>query len=440
MALEKRDFDVIVVGGGCAGAVAAYVCAKQDKSVLVVERGEASGSKSMTGGRMYAHALKKVIAKYEGEDFDWESDNPFERKITHERLCFLDAKSAVTFDHTSENLRCPTSDSYSVLAARLDEWLCNKADGAGAEIIFGIPVEELLKNDSGAVIGVRAGEDKITGQVVILAEGQNALLAERYLGVKRTAANQMAVGIKEVFQLDPKTIEDRFLLPEGEGTAMLFVGDATHGNVGGGFMYTNKDSISLGLVATIKELSESDTTIYQAFDDFKRHEAVAPIIKGAEMVEHSGHMIAEGGYDSVPEVVYDGCLIVGDTANLCMNLGYQVRGLDFACASGQLAAEAACTAIDNEDVSKAGLASYKTAMDDSFITQDLKTFRKWPETMEHWDSLFTDYPKMLGEVFDSMFVVDGKPQQHLIKRLKPIVKKRGLFKLGKEIKKGVDAL
>ena len=327
MTLEERDFDVIVVGGGCAGATAAYVCAKRGKSVLLVERGEHPGAKSMTGGRMYAHALRSLIAEYEGEGFDWEADSPFERKITHERLCLLDADSAVTFDHTSENLRAVGSDSYSVLAARLDEWLCDKAEEAGADIIYGIPVEELVRDASGAICGIRAGEDEFTSHVVILAEGQNALLAERFLGVKRTAPNQMAVGIKEVFQLDEKTIEDRFLLPQGEGAAMLFVGDCTHGNVGGGFMYTNKDTVSLGLVATIAELSESDTTIYQAFDDFKNHAAVAPIIRGAAMVEHSGHIIAEGGYKSVPETVHDGCLIAGDAANLCMNLGYQVRGI-----------------------------------------------------------------------------------------------------------------
>lgn len=438
--MQERDFDVIVVGAGCAGATAAYVAAKQGKMTLLIERGDNPGSKNMTGGRMYAHALKKVIAKYEGDSFDWEQDNPFERKITHERLCLLDATSAVTLDHTSENLRKPTSDSYSVLAAKLDAWLCKKAEQAGAEIIYGIPVEELIKDEQGAVIGIRAGEDQFTSHVVILAEGQNALLAERCLGVPRTNDNEMAVGIKEIFQLDEKTIEDRFLCPEGEGAAMLFVGDATHGNVGGGFMYTNKNSISLGLVATIKELSESDTTIYQCFDDFKKHPAVAPIIRGAKMVEHSGHMVAEGGYHSIPETVYDGCLVVGDAANLCMNLGYQVRGLDFACATGQFAAEAACDAIDKQDVSKLGLTLYKAAMGNSFVTQDMKMFKDWPATMEHWERMFTDYPKMAGEMFDCLFVVDGQPQQHLMKRLMPIVKQRGFLRLVKEIKKGVDAL
>ena len=68
---------------------------------------------------------------------------------------------------------------------------------------------------------------------------------------------------------------------------MLVVGDCTHGYTGGGFLYTNKDSISLGLVATIEHLQEADTTIYQMMDDFKKHPAVAPIIRDAAMVEHN---------------------------------------------------------------------------------------------------------------------------------------------------------
>ena len=308
------------------------------------------------------------------------------------------------------------------------------------EIIAGIGVEDLVKDDVGAVIGIKAGDDEITAQVVILAEGVNSLLAERCLGAPRPKRSEMAVGIKELFELPARTIEDRFLTPEGEGAAMLFVGDCTHGSVGGGFLYTNKDSISLGLVATIEELSTSGTTIYQAMEDFKHHPAVAPIIRDATMVEHSGHMVSEGGYDMIPEYVYDGCLIAGDAAMLCMNLGYQVRGMDLAVASGQFAAEAACAAIDGGNVSAQALALYRTMLEDSFVIKDMKTFRAWPQTMEHWDRMFTEYPTMVAEVFNAMFVVDGEPQQHLTKRIIPVVKQRGLLRLAKEVRGALKAL
>ncbi len=429
------DFDIIVVGSGCAGSVAAYTAAVAGKSVLVVERGNFPGAKNMTGGRIYSHSLKKVFPNFEQEA-------PLERKITHERMAFMDPSTQMAIDFTSPELAAEGQDSYSVLRAPFDQWLASKAEDVGAEYICGIAVEELLKDELGRVTGVRAGEDEITAQVVILAEGVNSLLSERCLGNPRPKAHEMAVGIKQVFELPASVIEDRFLVPQGEGAAMLFVGDCTHGNVGGGFLYTNKDSISLGLVVTISMAAAeaNPSPVYQMLEDFKNHPAVAPIIKGAKMVEHSGHMVPEGGFDMVPRYVFDGCVIAGETAGLCMNMGYQVRGMDFAVASGQMAAEAAIKAINAGDTSAAGLSSYKQAMEDSFVIKDLQTFRKWPETMEHWGRMFTDYPVMVKEIFNAMFCVDGKPQAHLTKRLMPIVKKRGLFKLAREVRGALKSL
>ena len=353
--VAEADFDIIVVGSGCAGGVAAYVAASAGKSVLVVERGNFAGAKNMTGGRIYSHSLKQVFP-------DFESEAPVERKITHERIAMMDPSSQMTVDFTSSELAEEGKDSYSVLRGPFDQWLAEKAEEAGAEYICGIAVEELIKDGSGRVTGVRAGDDEITAEVVILAEGTNSMLSERCLGNARPKANQMAVGIKEVFELPSDVIEDRFLLPEGEGAAMLFVGDCTKGSVGGGFLYTNKESISLGLVATISlaaDGSRNEVPVYQMLEDFKNHPAVAPIIRGAKMVEHSGHMVPEGGYNMIPKYVFDGCLIAGETAGLCMNMGYQVRGMDFAVASGRMAAEAAVAAIDAGDTSAAGLAPYK---------------------------------------------------------------------------------
>lgn len=431
--MSEADFDVIVVGAGCAGSVAAYVAASAGKSVLMVERGNYAGAKNMTGGRIYSHSLKEVFP-------DFEQEAPLERKITHERIALMDHESSMTIDFTSPELAREGADSYSVLRGPFDQWLAEKAEEAGVEAIYGIPVEELIKDESGRVIGVRAGEDEITGQVVILCEGTNSMLAERCLGNPRPKANQMAVGIKETFELPASTIEDRFLTPEGEGAAMLFVGDCTNGHVGGGFMYANKESISLGLVATISTTAEQDMPVYQMMENFKNHPMVAPMIRGAKMVEHSGHMVPEGGYNMIPRYIFDGCLLAGETAGFCMNLGYQVRGMDFAVASGRMAAEAACEAIDAGDTSAAGLASYKTKLEDSFVIKDLQTFQAWPATMEHWDRMFTEYPTMVREIFNGLFAVDGKPQQHLAKRMMPIIKKRGLFSLFKEIRKAVKAL
>lgn len=429
------DFDIIVVGSGCAGAVAAYVAAEAGKSVLVVERGNYAGAKNMTGGRIYAHSLKAVFP-------DFENEAPVERKIMHERIAMVDTESSMTIDFTSPELAREGADSYSVLRGPFDQWLAEKAEGAGAEYIYGIAVEELVKDDAGKVIGVRAGGDDITASVVIVAEGVNSLLSERSLGNARPKPDQMAVGIKETFELSASIIDDRFLLSEGEGAAMLFVGAPTHGKVGGGFLYTNKGSISLGLVATIATAAEAanDTPVYQMLEDFKNHPAVAPILRGAKLVEHSGHMVPEGGYGMVPTYVFDGALVAGEAAGLCMNMGYQVRGMDFAVASGRMAAEAAIDALDAGDTSAVGLAGYKERMENSFVIKDLETFRRWPHVMEEWDAMFSDYPTIVRAIFNAMFCVDGQPQEHLSKRIMPILRKQGLFKLGREMRGALKAL
>ena len=108
--------------------------------------------------------------------------------------------------------------------------------------------------------------------------------------------------------------------------------------------------------------------------------------------------------------------------------------------SGRMAAEAAVAAIDAGDTSAAGLAPYKAAMEGSFVIQDLRTFSKWPHVMEEGGSMFTDYPVMVKEVFNAMFSVDGAPQRPLMKRMGPIIKKRGVLKLGREVMKAVKAL
>lgn len=431
--MAESDFDIIVVGSGCAGAVAAYVAASQGKSVLVVERGEYAGAKNMTGGRIYSHSLKQVFP-------DFENEAPLERKVTHERMAMMDPEANMTIDFTSAQLMQEGKDSYTVLRAPFDQWLAQKAEEAGAEYICGIAVEELLKDDAGRIVGIKAGEDEITAQVTIIAEGVNNLLTERCLGATRPQAHEMAVSVKQVFELPAGRIEDLFQVPQGEGAAMLFVGDCTHGQVGGGFLYTNKESLSLGLVATISDLAQADTPIYQMMDDFKNHPAVAPLLRDAKLVEHSGHMVSEGGYEMVPELVYDGALVAGDAGMLCMNLGYQVRGMDLAVASGRMAAQAACRAIDAGDTSKTGLACYKQDLDDSFVMKDLATFRAWPAFMEQWHRMFTAYPALAKDAMNALFVVDGVPQKHLRHRMKPIVKKVGILNLLRDMKGALKAL
>ena len=426
------DFDAIVVGAGYAGTVAAYRLASAGKNVAVIERGNFAGAKNMTGGRIYSHSLKKVFPNFEEE-------SPVERRIVHERISLLDPESNFTIDFTSKQLQQEGKDSYSVLSAVYDQWLAEQAEDAGAEMVYGIPVEDLIIED-GFVKGVVAGGDQLTADVTILADGVNSLLASKAVGAAKPKPSQMAVGVKELIELPSGVIEDRLLCNPGEGAAWLFAGDSTHGHIGGGFMYTNKDSISLGLVATLSDLVTSDAPVYQMLQDFKKHPAIAPLVADGKVVEYSGHMVSEGGYSMVPKLATNGCLITGDAAMLCMNLGYCVRGMDFAIASGDMAAQAACEALDEGDVSETSLAKYKELLENSFVMRDLRQYQGFPHFMESTKRIFKEYPAMVGKMMNAMFVVDGQPQEPLKQKLMGPAKEVGLMTIFKDVRGGVKAL
>lgn len=429
------DFDAIVVGAGLAGSVAAYELAKAGKEVLMVERGNFAGAKNMTGGRLYAHSLKKVFP-------DFEKEAPLERKICHERISLMTSDSNFTIDFSSDAMEDESQASYSVLRGPFDQWLASKAEDAGAEAIYGIPVESLIRDESGKVCGIKAGEDEITAEVVILCDGVNSLLAQEAVVYSKPPASQIAVGVKEVFELDEQTIDDRLLCNPGEGAAWLFAGDATHGVFGGGFMYTNRTSISLGVVAGIQACASTAnaTPVYQMLEDLKKHPAVAPLIKGAKVVEHSGHMVPEGGINIMPPLIGDGVMLAGDSAMMCINLGYMVRGMDYAIAAGQMAGQQAVKALDAGDTSKAGLQGYVDALEQSFVLKDLRQYKDEPAFMENFDRMFNGYPVMVRDIMNSMFVVDGSPVTPMKRNVMPIVKRMGIMNILKDVRGAMKAL
>ena len=432
------DFDAVVVGAGCAGSVAAYQLASAGKSVLLIERGADAGAKNMTGGRIYTHSLEAVFP-------DFAEEAPLERKITTERISFITEDENTTMEFASPRLGRPENASYSVLRGPFDRWLASKAERAGAECIFGIAVDGLVWED-GHVAGVSAGGDEITAEVTILADGVNSLLTEQAKLATKPQPHQLAVSVKETISLPAQVISDRFRASDDEGTAWLFAGAATQGHAGGGFLYTNRESISIGLVATLSDLCTSQVPIYQMMEDFKGHPAVAPLLAGGKLVEYSCLLYTSDaadeldGFNMVPTLYADGCLATGDAAMLCINLGYQVRGMDYAVASGSLAAQAALEALEAGDVSAAKLAGYQAKLENSFVLQDLKAYRDFPAFMEGTKRMYDDYPAMLAGMMRAMFVVDGSPVQPVRKKMMAPVMLVGLRKVLKDVRRGVKAL
>lgn len=161
--MSEDKFDAIVVGAGVAGSVAALVMARAGLDVLVIERGDSAGCKNMTGGRLYAHTLEAIIPGF-------AVSAPVERKVTREKISFLTEESAVTLDFHREQPDVPQHASYTVLRNRLDPWLMEQAEQAGAQFIPGVRVDALVR-EGNKVTGVQAGDDILEANVVILADG-----------------------------------------------------------------------------------------------------------------------------------------------------------------------------------------------------------------------------------------------------------------------------
>lgn len=401
----EPDFEVIIIGAGIAGCVAAYQLARQGRSVLLIERGEAPGSKNLSGGVLYSRGIQQVFP-------DFLAEAPVERRITRNYINFLNADSSVAIDYKDARLAEPVN-AVTVLRAKLDPWLAAQCEEAGALIMPGVRVDRVLIEGT-RVVGVQAGDDELRSKVVIAADGVNSFIAKEAGLREKEPLNHLAVGVKSVVSLPRETIEARFNLTGDEGAAFAVVGDCTEGVGGGGFLYTNIDSLSVGIVVRLDDLTAKKKVVTDIFDHFLEHQFIASYLEGGELLEYGCHLVAEGGLHMIGEIVMDGMVVVGDAAGLTLNTGLTVRGMDLAAGSAVAAAEAIDTALDANDVSKAGLAGYREKLLASYVGQDMKTYAKAPSFLEV-ERMYKQYGELLANVLYGAFNLDTQPRQHMVK-------------------------
>ena len=416
-------FDVVVVGAGPAGVTAAYVIAKNNTNVAVIERGEFPGSKNVIGGVLYVKTLNDVLPGF------W-SEAPLERKIVQHSYCLMGRG-----EHTLVSYKCAeqsnSPNGYTILRSKFDKWYCKKAQEAGATLITKTNVTELL-SDSGKIVGVRTDRGDLTADLVVVAEGANTMLCEKAGLATKPRPSQMAVAVKEIVSLPSDRIQERFALEEGEGTAIHYIGALFEGLVGFGFLYANKESLSVGFGAIISTMMKSRTRPYDLMEKFKQEPSVEPFLRDGVVKEYQAHMIPEAGYTGMPGLYSDGVLVVGDSAMLANPVTGE--GADLAILSGRLAGEVAIQAHRTRDFTSRTLAQYQRLLSDSFALRDMKKQSGLLKYIEENPEIMSSYSDALNTALGNWFKVDGSTRAEKVRRIRSIVtSKRKITRMMKDI-------
>ncbi|MDP4103552.1 MAG: FAD-dependent oxidoreductase [Bacillota bacterium] len=417
-----EKFDVIVVGAGPAGSACALTAARNGLNVLLIERGEYPGSKNVMGGILFSKEINEMVPEF------WK-EAPLERPVVDHRYMVLGEKNAVTIGYKGMEWGEEPYNAFTVLRAQFDQWFAKKAVEAGALLINETVVTECIV-ENGKVVGVRTDrpDGDVYADVVVLADGVNSLLAKQLGFRKEHAPEHVALCVMEVINLPKDKINDRFNIKENQGVAIEIFGESTKGNFGAAFLYTNKESINIGVGTTVAAMVKDKLKPYDLLDQLKAHPTVAPLIEGGTSAEYLAHLIPEGGYRSVQKVVGNGVLVVGDAASMVNAINGE--GSNLAMHSGKLAAEAIVQAKKRGDFSESGLNSYREALNNSFIMKDLEKYKDAPRTLEANPQYFKEYVPMLTKAVGKYFTVDGTPQRDKQKQIiKLFTGKKGTFKV-----------
>ena len=376
----------------------------------MLEKARVPGERSMTGGVIYGDfpgewGLIKLVP-------DFESTAPLERRITSHEVVVLGApdylkgesryyrltKTSLATRVGLFPLTFETGHDYSVLRRRFDRWFANLAVDAGAMLSTGTTAEGLLM-EGGAVVGVRTPSEEIRADLVIDASGVTSNLVSEAGLRERLTPRQLYQGIKRVYRMDREALEKRFRVHGGDGKAIFFLGDFMQEIGGGAFVYTNRDTLSVGLVVSLDSLIRRTTEhfdqvgkLIDVLDAFEAHPMVAELLDGAEAVEYSAHNIPKGYKAILKEPYADGYMAVGDALGSFVKIGPMIDGMRRAVSSGMMAASAYVLASSSGSYRKKNLSRYKAFLApiyddvgrsgrDSFVTESTFTYHTLPRLM-----------------------------------------------------------
>jgi electron transfer flavoprotein-quinone oxidoreductase len=425
--------DVIVVGAGPAGSAAAAVLARKGYSVILLERGTFPGSKNMYGGVVYPRILDQLHP-------EWWLDAPIQRWVTRRSTMILTETQALTVDFRTTAWGAPPYNGATAYRPDWDHWLAGKAEAEGALLVCSTTATGLLRDAQGQVVGVTTDrpDGDLHARVVIACDGVNSFLAKEAGLYGEVDAANYTVGVKETIALPKEVIDERFGVRDREGVDIEILG-GTSGVNGGGFIYTNLDTLAVGVVLKLPKLGAQKLRPEQIIANLKAHPAIAPLVEGGDVKEYSAHVIPEAGLSMMPQMTTDGMLVAGDAAALCLAAGIWLEGVNFAMASGMYAGEAAADALAANDTTAAGLAGYERRLGDTFVLRDHRKLRRAPSLVLS-DRVQHRYPDMIANTVERMFRVENPAPKPGLRRILDQERRRAGVKLKDLARDALDGL
>ncbi len=403
--MPKLRFDAIVIGAGPAGIAAGITMSKGGMKVLVIEKGRKPGVKNVMGGVLYTRSLIPLVPDVSQIQKVWE------RPIVEENFWLLTKDDAIKFGFRSPAFLDSIPNAFTVFRVKFDEWLFKEAKSAGCLLLPSTKVEHLLKEgDKVSGVSTDRPDGDIYAPIVIIAEGAYAVLTQEAGLLPKLKKEHFALAVKEVISLPSEKIEDRFGLERGAGATIECFGYATKNMLGYAFIYTNKDSLSVGIGALLDDLLQTRIPPYELLEDFKQLPAIRPLLAGGKPLEYMAHLIPEAGFRGLPKLYKPGVLVCGDAAMFTNAIHRE--GSNFALISGIFAGETALLAHQRKDYSEKTLSEYEKKVHNSFIYADLKKYRHLTPTIQRKRKDFLDfYPSWLSYAAREMLSVDGVPKK-----------------------------
>jgi len=352
---DYEHYEAVVVGAGPGGAAAAATLARNDVETLVLERGVEAGSKNVSGGLVYA----EESAPYTLSDlFPGFREEAAERPVTDYYLHNVAGDRVKTFDITDLHEH-DTEWSDAVLRRKMDSWLADRVhevtSETGGGLLTDVRVDGLLREE-GEITGVTCDElDPIRADLVVAADGVNSELARDAGLMDWEEPEEWFQGVKAVVDVPEDVIAERFGVGDDEGEAHLFSGDLFEGVRGGGFVYTNRDSLSIGTVFHLDSLVAEDAEPHELLDELLTHPLLAEWLDGHyDEVEYSAKLVPDSKKVAHPSPHRGRLLAVGDAAGQMQAQGPIIKGMNHAVTAGALAGEAFAEAKLRNEPGNAG--------------------------------------------------------------------------------------